>query len=344
MVRLTDVSLTARRAKLAEIGTLVLTNQRLVFLICGEPIAYCCDVSLLDSMIPEWYPRFPDFNVWRVRASDGECFSFQICAAHSNSLQNAVNVLFSRFDRESVEVVIIPPRPVSLPVRELSLIGLEKVKRVEDNALKEKQDGVADGLVDMKTMSNMINRLTEIADSLRRDCGENAVSEMTEICLAIASDGLKFDPSVGISEQFDRFVADYLKRRGVGGISLSECFAAFNRHLLTNWVTPKEFLGAVADISKDSKALIRIERIGHDQLVTSKESSYESVIESIKRTVNGEDFVTPIKIASQYKIPIVVARMYLSRGERRGILAVDDSIGGLRFYKNRFMSFSLMKV
>jgi hypothetical protein len=228
--------------------------------------------------------------------------------------------------------------------RLVSHVGLERIKKDEDRMMAEQKDAISRGLKDIRSLEPVVQRLIEVAGELSKYNDSEAISEMTKICLAIGKGGVKFDSSMSLSQQFASYIFNYLKTREIGGTSLIECFAVFNRFLGSNWVTPKELLEAVDIISKDSKALIRIEKVGHDRLVTSKESSYESVIASVKKIIKEKNFITPIQIASQYKIPIVVARMYLSRGERRGILAIDDSLGGLRFYVNRFMSFKLMVV
>jgi ribosomal protein S25 len=149
--------------------------------------------------------------------------------------------------------------------------------------------------------------------------------------------------SAGLATEFAGYIAKYLEKRGVGCLSLGECFAAFNRAKGSNWITPKDLQNALDVMGKQpSKYPVKIETLESETLVTSEKSCYNNVINAVTKTLKDDQFVTPIGLSGKYQVPIMVAKLYLDRAEKQGKMAKDDSLAGVRYYKNRFSSFRLI--
>ena len=54
--------------------------------------------------------------------------------------------------------------------------------------------------------------------------------------------------------------------------------------------------------------------------------------------------ITPMLIQTKSDLPNPIAKSYLLRAEQQGILARDESLAGLRYYKNIFSSFQPIKL
>ena len=83
--------------------------------------------------------------------------------------------------------------------------------------------------------------------------------------------------------------------------------------------------------------------MGTLQVVVPKGKSFVSGVLKRFKKMGKEAFYTPMSLAKEAKIPLTMAKLFLNRGVEYGVIAMDETISGVRYYKNRFDKFKLMK-
>ncbi|KAH0806035.1 vacuolar protein-sorting-associated protein 36 [Histomonas meleagridis] len=228
--------------------------------------------------------------------------------------------------------------------------GVAAIKQHVETDIKQKDETLSSSLQDIKTLKTCAQDLISIASELSKMTDSESNSEMSQICLAIGltnpvtkSKGSGDQYSIALANEFSTFMNSYLPRVKEGILSVAEAYAAYNRARGNDFISPPDLQGALDYIESKGNFPIRVETIANIRIVVPASVSFTGVVDTFLSKLGPNDFATPMMMAKKTGLPTSIAKNYLLRAEMQGVLARDDSLGGLRYYKNRFDSFELIK-
>lgn len=353
--RWNDISLTIPSMDFGEIGTLVSTNQRFVFLVYGDQYAYTHTMQGIGTFESKTHPAFkPEEAIAWLQFSphSGEKFSFQastrsiseIIAEISSNEQYLTSVSTTR---KTARKIIGSAKP-STPIQETS--GMQGIQRITQAAIDERSNTVTGALQDLNSLKTSAQKLIEIAEELSRASDTETATEMSKICLAIgitktASTGKSENSSqaVSLANEFSQVMSEWLKQSTCGILTVAEAYAAYNRMRGNDLISPHDLQEALGVIESGGYP-VRVEKIGETRVVLRTEVSFDAVIGELISSLEDNKYITPMMIQRKTGLPNSLAKDYLVRAEQQGILARDDSLAGLRFYVNRFDKFDMIEI
>eukprot|EP01138_Halocafeteria_seosinensis_P011459 gb/GECG01011705.1/.p1 GENE.gb/GECG01011705.1/~~gb/GECG01011705.1/.p1 ORF type:complete len:391 (+),score=51.21 gb/GECG01011705.1/:1-1173(+) len=141
--------------------------------------------------------------------------------------------------------------------------------------------------------------------------------------------------------QLARQLADFTKRfleRSGGMMTLTDVYCLYNRARGTHLVSPKDLWKACSIMDQQNLG-IRLKTLESGTAVLQIQSHDEATI--VRRIVSMlsdyTQWVSAAELATQWHVPLPIAKHHLLLAEQQGYLCRDDSMAGIRFYKNLFL-------
>ena len=132
-----------------------------------------------------------------------------------------------------------------------------------------------------------------------------------------------------------------LKESG-GMMTLTDAYVRVNRARGLELISPEDFLGACQQLSSlNSSPLIKLHTFDTGVKVLQLESAEvtsEEILSATESAVVDSGSLTAEELARLSGLAVVLAKERLFAAETVGRLCRDDSIEGLRFYPNLFLS------
>jgi ESCRT-II complex subunit VPS36 len=138
-----------------------------------------------------------------------------------------------------------------------------------------------------------------------------------------------------------RELADFLTRGAVleragGVVQLADCYALFNRARGLELVSPDD-LATCARLLKPLRLGIALRTFASGVEVLQADSHGDVAMgKHIGMLAEKHGTLTTFHLSTLLLIPLALAREHVSRAEKHGYLARDESMGELVFYPNRF--------
>lgn len=342
-MRYPECSLTIPRLKFGEIGTLVVTSTRLVFLIFQKSTALSYDLTNTKKVEPSQHPQYPGYGFLLVTTEADEIFTFQ----GALQLITSISALMQpQVPTAPVQRVIAPQSKTDLTNQ---IHGVAAIKQHVEDGIKKNDQTLSASLQDINTLKDCAKDLIAIASELSKMTDSESTSEMSQICLAIGLEnpvkkekgqGSKY--AIQLANEFSKYMSSLLPRVKDGYMSVAESYAAYNRARGNDFVSPPDLQEALDYIESKDEFPIKVETIGDARIIVPKNVSFDSVVESFLTKLGPNDYATPMMMAKKTNLPTTIAKNYLIRAEKQGVLARDDSLAGIRFYINRFDTFELI--
>ncbi|VDP87139.1 unnamed protein product [Echinostoma caproni] len=125
---------------------------------------------------------------------------------------------------------------------------------------------------------------------------------------------------------------------GTGCIDLASAYCRLNRARGMQLVSPEDLLRACCLLEREHLP-IRLKRFPSGLLVLQLATENESrTLESTARIIEERSSLTADELARFTGVPLLLARERLLAVEEAGLACRDDSVAGLRFYPNRFLT------
>ena len=354
--RFPDFSLTIPAWRFGEVGTLVATNQRLIFLVYGHCVGYTFNLTSVAGFNSMSHPSFSDNSVafLEVSTPSGERFSIQGGQAEIAQLLTVVSAVASsqvvQAGGRARKKIIGAPKSNSMQVSDgPKIVGIGGIEQATHDSINKRQSAVTSALQDIDTLKSGAQKLKEIAAELSKASDKETTSEMSKICLAIGiqdpvskkSGGSQF--AKDLAKEFATSMNGWMAKAGVSILAIPEAYAAYNRLRGNDLISPNDLREAVQIIERGGFD-IRVETIANLQVIVKKEASFDAVVKSLLDGMKDDSYITPMMIQTKSGLPNTIAKSYLLRAEQQGILARDESLAGLRYYKNIFSSFQPIKL
>jgi hypothetical protein len=340
--RFPNLSLTIPRVRtplrFGRVGTIVVTKKRLLFLMYGYSYAYSLLFLDVTRIYPAEYPGRSHLG-WLDCTTKVEPFSIQGPRADIEGLKTAMPEPGS------------PARRVLISSGALRTdggaptIGVGAV--IRENEKKSNQRGkVISDVTTLDDLRRSASDLVDIANLLAKTTDLESGRELSEISAQI---GLKKkqgnEPmrrtagTAGLAEEFADDMARFFQIQQQKILSLPEAFALYNR-LRADALMPKEIAKAVATSQREDSFPVRIEKLGKVTYVVTKDASFEQTVKTLVAELKDSQPITALAFGKRCGIPASMAKDYLLRAEAQGLVARDDSLRGLYFYKNLFPRFA----
>lgn len=341
-----NFSLSIPKLNFGKIGTMVLTNKRLLFLRYKCKVAHvlrfpvssvntigfqlngtqygCCKITSIYS---------EDCSVQGNQISIVE-FSSQIIANHP--LRPCVNVVSP----------IIMPKSSSSSTRG-SFNGIKGIAEAQKQEIQDNNEQIG-RTKDIKILRKNAEKMIKLANELSAVADDDeSTSKMKEIYIDMGlsnavtkeESGSKFH--LDLAKEFSIAMKRALKTPIFNGIiSVPEAYAIYCKARVDNFVSPDDFNEAIKIIQKGSQPYdVKVEAVNSIKYVCLNEVSFQAA-GRIMDNLKNDEYLTPMKLGQQIKLPTIVAKDYLNRGVSQKLLVVDESLAGSRYYKNRFPEFN----
>ena len=196
-------------------------------------------------------------------------------------------------------------------------------------------------------MKNSAQELLKIAETLRAKNDSDSRNDLGQVLVALGVSDPVTRETAGksfaneLARQFATAMKPVLAKTG-GVLSVAEAYCLFNRALGTDYVSPNDLAEAIRQLKKREMG-VKIETIEGVTVVILSDKTYATILKDILSRFKDNEFITPLLMSKKTQLPMTIARNYLLRAESEGVLCRDDSMAGLRFYKNMFKTFHLIE-
>lgn len=337
-----NFSLTIPRIRYGEIGVLTLTNKRLIFNVYQNPIALEFDLSELGQFTTAAHPADANALAFsKFKSASGEDFSMQALKFDLTDLAARLSTSQSSSSGSSKRVV----KKISTKSASREFRGIAAAKQIEQNDIDQKNAQLSSSLADIQSLKESAQQLLNFAQELKRKGDSDSKSDLDEVYAALGVTDSTIEKSGGqFSERLAlRFATDISKVLEVKGgvLSVAEAFCIFNRKLGTDYVSPNDLADAIKHLQR-RQYKVKVETIEGVTVVILANKTYQAVLTDILSKIDEGEYTTPLLMSKKTGLPMSIARNYLLHAEVDGVFCRDDSMAGLRFYKNNFKNFKPM--
>jgi hypothetical protein len=337
--RFDNISLSIPRlktpARFGRVGTLSVTAKRLIFLIYGSTTAYTLDLTKITSRYPSAFPRQPTLGCLEVTLTCGETFSFQGPVKDICLLQEKMP--FNPIPGTQVRKKISLTRPVNSSSAAPAVGVGAIVQRAQEQA--DHRGQAIQNVTTLDDLRRSASELVSVAQTLATMTDPESASELSKISreIGIRRSGDRSGVP-GLATEFAGDMAAFFAKQKQKILPLPEAFALYHRIRLSQQMVPKEIRKAVDWIKTEDSFPVRVEEIGKVTFIVARDASFDETVRSIVGRLGNNEGISPMAFSQQCELPLSIAKNYLLRAEAQGLVARDDSLLGLRFYKNLFPS------
>lgn len=121
-------------------------------------------------------------------------------------------------------------------------------------------------------------------------------------------------------------------------MTVTDVYCLFNRARGTALVSPDDLVNACHLFEKLGLPM-RLKTFDSGVLVVQAKSESDEVVcgEILKLLPDNKSWVTALEVSSKLSMSLLLAKEHLLNAENTGKLCRDDTLEGLRFYRNLFL-------
>lgn len=345
--RFDDVSVYMRNLRRLEVGTLVLTNQRLILLIPNSYQAWVCKATIFPRIETMKYEGSDEKLCLRIKHG-AEYFSIQGEARKMGLIRQCLNTVPTRSQmkrRPTIPIMAPPPKvPEKVPQAATHRVGggfgaIEEIvgEQIERNERQIK------GIKSLNALKEDVEILRQLADVL---AGLNQKAETTnmiqEISLALGiqspveANGSS-SGTLAIAKEFDSFMTElFKKRREIQVVTVPEAYCFYVRARKSDMISPGDLEKALKCIGDGSMYNINIEKMGSMSIIMPKGKTFLNGAMREFRKLDRKSYLTVFSFAAKIGLPASIAKEFLKRAVDEGHLTVDETMSETRYYRNRW--------
>jgi len=238
--------------------------------------------------------------------------------------------------------------PVKREIR-AGITGIEKKmnqKAKQDNANISKAFQDLDQLMEMA--KPMVRLAKNISTKIRDKQGEITEDETVQFKSYLLSLGID-DPITKDSAGSDKkyyhglakemfLILDQPIQDAGGMMTLTDAFVRVNRARGLELVSPDDLLMASKALKEASLPMLLHTFESGVMVLRTSNHSEEEVKQSLMNQLESVGTFTPEEMSTSLGLSLILAKERLLSAESEGLLCRDDSVEGLRFYPNRFLT------
>lgn len=229
------------------------------------------------------------------------------------------------------------------------IVGIERQIRHRNEATGETiSEAFEDLKCLMKMAKEMVNLSKGVSQKLKDKKGDVSEDETVQfksylLSLGISDPVTKAEYGTGmtfhaeLAKQLSEFLLKPLQEAG-GILSLTEVYCRVNRARGVELISPEDLLNACQMLEKLGLPM-KLHKFDSGVMVLRLDS-YDTAKEAKKigEMLQEKGSLTADELSVLTKVTLVIAKERLLNLEKKGIACRDDSIEGLRFYPNRFLT------
>ena len=246
------------------------------------------------------------------------------------------------------------PKPVQVrgPVKREIRAGITGIEKKMSQKVRQDNANISKAFQDLDQLMEMAKPMVKLANSIstkiRDKQGEITEDETVQFKSYLLSLGID-DPitkdSAGSDKKYYQglakemfFILDQPIQDAGGMMTLTDAFVRVNRARGLELVSPDDILLASQSL-KDVNLPMSLHTFDSGVMVLrTSNHSEEEVKQNLMNQVESVGSFTPEEMSTSLGVSVILAKERLLAAESEGLLCRDDSVEGLRFYPNRFLS------
>lgn len=165
---------------------------------------------------------------------------------------------------------------------------------------------------------------------------ELGIEQQVDVSLGSKSNSSYYE---NLAKQIANIINPLMLLRKQDQLTLSDVYCCFNRARGLDLVSPDDIKEACRLLKDIPEAQLTLVQYASGLLVVQKQTcDDQEILRKTLELVEQAECLTPLQLASRLSIPVQLARQRLREAETDGKLCRDESIEGLKFYPNLFMS------
>jgi len=246
------------------------------------------------------------------------------------------------------------PKPVQVrgPVKREIRAGITGIEKKMSQKVRQDNANISKAFQDLDQLMEMAKPMVKLANSIstkiRDKQGEITEDETVQFKSYLLSLGID-DPitkdSAGSDKKYYQglakemfFILDQPIQDAGGMMTLTDAFVRVNRARGLELVSPDDILLASQSL-KDVNLPMSLHTFDSGVMVLrTSNHSEEEVKQNLMNQVESVGSFTPEEMSTSLGVSVILAKERLLAAESEGLLCRDDSVEGLRFYPNRFLT------
>merc|ERR1719431_339818 len=239
-------------------------------------------------------------------------------------------------------------RPAKREIR-AGITGIEK--KISQKARQDKAD-ISKAFQDLDRLMEMAKPMVALAKSIstqirdrQGEITEDETVQFKSYLLSLGIDDPVTKDSAGSDKKYYQglakemfFILDQPIQDAGGLMTLTDAFVRVNRARGLELVSPDDILLASQSL-KDVNLPMSLHRFDSGVMVLrTSNHSEEEVKQNLMNQVESVGSFTPEEMSTSLGVSVILAKERLLAAESEGLLCRDDSVEGLRFYPNRFLT------
>merc|ERR1719312_1854666 len=260
---------------------------------------------------------------------------------------------FPLLERALTDKAWIPkPTAAKVPVKKEMRAGITGIQKNINQKAKQDNANISKAFQDLDQLMEMAKPMVKLANSIstkiRDKQGEITEDETVQFKSYLLSLGID-DPitkdSAGSDKKYYQglakemfFILDQPIQDAGGMMTLTDAFVRVNRARGLELVSPDDILLASQSL-KDVNLPMSLHTFDSGVMVLrTSNHSEEEVKQNLMNQVESVGSFTPEEMSTSLGVSVILAKERLLAAESEGLLCRDDSVEGLRFFPNRFLS------
>lgn len=360
-----EISLTIPSLRYRDVGKLVITNLRFVFLTFKSACALSFNFpsKIVDTESQEVNN---EYGMIKIDTINNGFFSFQLSKRAINDLND--HILRLKIIKDTAKTSIKHLSTKQYTQGGSKTIGMENVINTQWDQASKIDSAIDSNTADLETLRRSAAELLDIARQLSKQTktAESDDDPLSNLCFDLADDEQlstsempknrgksrnRFEEQ--LAQDFSKIIAKFFKEKSnLSFLSAAEAFVVFNRIQLQatgrDLISPKDLNTALNIIRRRaSQFSVSIEEMDIETedgdtktmlIIVDKGKSFDQLANALRALKSGE-YVTAFALSKQFKISEEIVQWYLKKATRNGIVVIDESFAGDRYYRNEFRSF-----
>lgn len=239
------------------------------------------------------------------------------------------------------------------------MAGIGRIETKLKNKLEITDRNISVAFQDLKQLIGMAEQMTQLSKSIAAKIKEHGSQVTTDETILFKSHLLE----LGIEQQVDiglpskssyssssRYYEDLARQIAIivrplmirnkqDQLTLSDVYCCFNRARGMDLVSPDDILNACQLLQSLPDSQLKLYRYKSGLLVVQNQlCDNEEIIVRMVNLVEQAGCLTALQLSARLTISVQLARQRLDEAEYAGKLCRDESIEGLKFYPNKFLT------
>jgi len=248
-------------------------------------------------------------------------------------------------------IVTKPAASTSAPVKREMRAGITGIEKNLNQKARRDDANISKAFEDLNKLIEMAKPMVKLAQSIstkiREKQGEITEDETVQFKSYLLSLGIDDPITKGGHSESEYYkllakemfhILDQPIQQSGGMMTLTDAFVRVNRARGLELVSPDDILLAARAL-KDTHIPMRLHQFESGVLVLmTSNNSEEEIRQDLMNQLESVGSFTAEEMSRQMSVSVILSRERLLSAESDGLLCRDDSVEGLRFYPNKFLT------